>query len=195
MSTNHDLPQTPLTREALTRVSAAVDPVILQHSKRSYLLAKAYARNKQIGFDDEGLCLASLFHDLGLSPSLRERGVAFPRTSSGLLAEFLAERGVVEERILPLVDAIDFHMQLLPRWSKGNVAGLMQVGAWMDATGLRRRAVKAEAALIADEIPRADFDRVFRGRLWESLTSWGACVGLLFPKTNRRQQSAPAKSW
>jgi hypothetical protein len=72
-------------------------------------------------------------------------------------------------------------MQLFPRWSKGDVAGLLQIGAWMDATGIRRGRIAEEAARIEALYPRGPFARVFRRRLLASMASPSACFGLLFP--------------
>ena len=94
-------------------------------------------------------------------------------------------RDVPAARIGPLVDAIDLHMQLLPRWSRGNVAGLLQVGAWMDVTMLRRWSIREEARAIARVHPRAGLDLEFPRRLLGTLTSFGACAGLLLPERFR----------
>ena len=63
------LPETPLSREAYDAASASAPPEILNHSIRVYLLGKVYALRKDIAFDEEGLYLAALFHDLGLCPA------------------------------------------------------------------------------------------------------------------------------
>src|SRR5262249_61599145 len=101
------------------------------------------------------------------------------------LARFLEEREVPRERIGPLTDAILFHMQLVPRWSKGNVAGLLQIGAWMDVTGLRRGRIAESARDIEARFPRGAFAKVFRRKLLATMTSPSACLGLLFPTPNQ----------
>src|SRR5205085_8666248 len=105
----------------------------------------------------------------------------FTLLSSRALRAFLEERGVPRDRISPLEDAIDFHMQMLPRWSKGATAGLLQVGAWMDVTFLRRWAIRAEAREIAAALPRAGFDLAFPVKLLGSIRRPAACLGLLLP--------------
>ncbi len=178
-------PDTALAREGRAIVSAVLSPAVLNHSLRAFLLGGAHARRSGIDFDDEGLYLAALFHDLGLFPGHRAAGEAFQLASSRELRVFLESHGVPAARIGALTDAIDFHMQLLPRWSRGNVAGLMQVGAWMDVTMLRRWSVRKEARDIARAYPREGIDLEFPRRLLATFTSLAACGGLLLPERFR----------
>ena len=59
-------------------------------------------------------------------------------------------------------------MQMLPKWQKGPTVGLLQVGAWMDVTGLRQWSVSREAREIAEaypgEVPRPPHWSGFRIR-------------------------------
>src|SRR5262245_50372354 len=108
------LPDTALVLEAEAAVAAILETAVLQHSRRAFLLGRAYAQAKAIDFDEEDLCLAALFHDVGLF--VRPRGMPFPLASSRSLKEFLDARGLDRARVAAMVDAIDFHMQLRPRW-------------------------------------------------------------------------------
>lgn len=180
------LPDTKLVTEALAVVRSALAAPILGHSLRAFMLAAAYAKTTKRDHDAEGLCLAALFHDIGMTAAYRRAG-AFTFASSSALTSFLEEREVPGERIAPLVDAIDFHMQLFPRWSKGNVVGLLQVGAWMDVMGLRRGAVRAEAKRFEQLLPRDGFTAAFHLGLVKTLRSPSACLGLLFPESFRDQ--------
>ena len=98
-----------------------------------------------------------------------------------MLRRFLVERGVAEDRIRQMEDAILFHMSPLPRWSKGPIAGLLQVGAWMDVMRLRRWGVSKTAREIDAEYPRLGFDLAFPGYFLGSLGSFRACLGLIVP--------------
>jgi hypothetical protein len=175
------LPDTKLVGEALSLARHALPEPLLDHSLRAFMLAGAYAKATNRDHDEEDLCLAAIFHDVGLAKDRRRRGQAFTQVGSRALAEFLDKREVAQERITPLVDAIDFHMQLFPRWSKGNVVGLLQVGAWMDVMGLRRGTVRAEAKRIDALLPKSGFTSLFHRRLLSSLVSPTACLRLLFP--------------
>ncbi len=174
------LPDSALVREAYDLVSGALAPPILAHSLRTWRLAVAYARATSRAYDEEGLCVAALFHDLGLALGAP---LPFQIASSRALVAFLEERAVPRERIALLADAIDFHLSLLPRWSLGDEVGLLQVGAWMDVYGVRRARVREEAARIDGEHPRAGFGVAFHRALLASIARapLASCVGLLAP--------------
>jgi hypothetical protein len=177
------LPDTKLVREARALVTAVAPPDLWNHSVRAYLLGRAYAGTKlaSLDYDDEGFALAAVFHDLGLCAGYRAGPLPFTFKSSRALRDFLGERGVAKERVEPLVDAIDFHMQLLPRWKKGPVAGLLQIGAWMDAMGLRRWSVSEVAREIEAVHPRLGVGVRLPARLFVSALGVRACAGLVFP--------------
>lgn len=178
-------PDTRLATEAEKIVRAALSPAFLNHSLRAFHLASAYAARKGVEHDDEGLYLAGLFHDVGFFEPYASGRRAFQLDSSRALRAFLEERRFPPERIAPLVDAIDFHLQLAPRWSKGNVAGLLQIGTWMDVTMLRRWAVREEAREIAAALPREGLDLAFPRLLWRSMRTLPSCMGLLSPARYR----------
>jgi len=178
----NELPDTALVQEATKLVSAALPPTLLRHSQRTFLLGQAYARTQSIGFDAEDLLLAALFHDLGLTDSHADRRKAFTEIGSRVLEDFMTRHGDAERGRL-LARAIDFHMQVLPRWSKGPVVGLLQVGAWMDASRLRSgRVGRARIAEVEAAFPRNGFEPEFNARLRRSLGSFRACARLVFPK-------------
>jgi hypothetical protein len=185
------LPDTAIVAEATALIEKAAPPSLVNHSARTYLLGAAYARKKGIDFDEEGLATAAMLHDLGLCASYRDPASPFPFVGAREVRRILAAHGADPSRIEPLVDAVELHMQMLPRWSKGNVVGLLQVGAWMDVTGLRRWAVWSEAGAIAAAFPRAGLDASFPVSLVHSMGSVRACVGLLFPNAVDRPQPSP----
>lgn len=183
-----NLPDTATSREAHRVLTDAAPPELVNHSVRVYLLGKAYGRKKGLRFDDEGLYLASLFHDLGLCPAFKDTSLPFQVNSSRALREFLLKRGFAQERVRALAAAVDFHMQLIPRWSEDNVAGLLQVGAWMDIMRLRRRAIRGEVAAVEQIYPRLNIERKFVRMLLGSVGSVGSCVGWLVPPREGRQR-------
>lgn len=178
-------PDTPLVQEARVMLERAAPQQIVAHSLRCFLLGRAYGRKQRLDFDEEGLLLAALFHDLGLCEGNRNPKLPFPIVGSRALRDFLTERGVPAERIGPLAEAIDFHMQMVPKWQKGPTAGLLQVGAWMDITGLRQWSVSREARAITEAYPRGALRLSFYATVLRSIGSVGSCVGLLFPESYR----------
>jgi len=176
------LPDTWLSKEAYAIINVVAVPELINHSIRTYLLARVYAQKKNIDFEDERLYLAALFHDLGLCPAYKNHLQPFQINSSRALQNFLDEHQVSPECIRILVDAIDFHMQLLPKWSKGNIAGLLQIGAWMDIARLRSWTIKDQVHAIETEYPRLQIERKFPKLLLSSIGSAHSCWGLLFPR-------------
>jgi hypothetical protein len=182
MTSHPTLPDTPLVSEAMGLALRAMTPALVHHSQRTFLLGAAWATKRKLAFDAEGLALAALFHDLGLCREYANPANAFTFASGRALRIFLEERGVPQVRIEPLVDAITFHMQVFPAWSRGPEAGLLQVGAWMDLTGLRRWSVWSDAREIARRHPRQGIDLSFPLALVRHSWRPRSCLGLLLPE-------------
>jgi hypothetical protein len=179
-------PDTSLLKEAMGLAERSLPAPILYHSQRVFLLGRAYAQARGLAFDEEDLLLAALFHDLGLTDSFADPRKAFTEIGADLLDEFMTRHGDPARGQL-LAEAIDMHMQLLPRWSKGPVVGLLQVGAWMDVSGLRARRVgRAHIERIEAAYPRSGFEPEFQARLRRSFGSVRACARLIWPKARRR---------
>jgi hypothetical protein len=80
----------------------------------------------------------------------------------------------------------DLAMRFFPRFRRGAVVGLLQVGAWMDVMGLRRGRVGRQLiGEIEAALPRDGFGGEFRRRLLWSLGSFRACARVLFPRPRR----------
>jgi hypothetical protein len=179
------VPDTTLCGEAAALVSEILPPPILRHTMRTYRLGAAYGQKRGIDFEAEDLYLAALFHDIGLAPGRTEPRVPFQVVGGRALTGFLDERRFDPGRAARLREAIDYHMQVRPRWSKGPVAGLLQVGAWMDATRLRAWAVPG-AVREADRLfPRAGFTTAFVRCLAGTVGDLPSLVGLWFPDRYR----------
>jgi hypothetical protein len=180
--TIRDLPDTTLVREARRLAEASLTGAVLAHSFRTFLCGQAYAEARAISFDEEGLCVAALFHDLGLSRRFADRTRAFTEISARLLTDFLRVRDAGEGRSSVLAEAIELHMQILPRWSRGPEVGLLQVGAWMDVMGLRARSLDRRLRReIQRSYPRGAFGSEFGRSLVESIGSFRAWYRLLMP--------------
>lgn len=175
------LPDTPLVREAREVIEKAAPRQLVDHSIRSFLFGRAYGRARGIDCNEEDLLVAALFHDLGFCPDYRDPRSPFPVVGSRAMRAFLTERGVAADRIAPMVDAIDFHMRMRLQIARGPAAALLQAGAWMDITGLRRGRVRGQARAIEAAYPRGDIRTRFYRLLFGSFGSVGACVGVFFP--------------
>lgn len=178
---NFDLIDSPLSKEAIGILKAGASESLIKHSLRSFFYAKTYAGKKKMSFDEEGLFLSAVFHDLGLCDSYKDKKNPFTFASSWALREFLEKQNVPEKRITPLTEAIDFHFQILPNWSKGPEAGLLQVGTWIDVTGLRRWAIWEDAKKIQKQFRGNFFYLGVPIHATQSIGSARSCIGLFLP--------------
>lgn len=182
---SYQLPDTYIVKEAKTIVQAAISPNIWNHSLRTYFLANSYGKNKAISFDAEELALVSLFHDIGLYLPYHRKGKAFQVNSSLALKDFLTEeKGIGKARINVMMEAIDFHMQLFPRWHKDDIVGLLQVGAYMDVTGIKASAIeKATRKAILKQYPKGNLFLEFNTCLLKSIKGIKSITGIVMPHT------------
>lgn len=180
------LPDTRLVVEAEAVARAALPRALLNHSVRTFLLAQAYAKVARIDCDIEGLAVASLFHDLGLCEPYRDRRRPFTFNSSRAMVAFLDQHHVPAPRVAALVDAVDFHFELWPRWQAGPEAGLLHVGAYMDVLGARRGRIRADATRIDQHYSRQGLVTTFVSRALRSIGSPLSVVGLMLPTRCRR---------
>jgi len=175
------LPDTTPVKKARALLEKAAPSPIVAHTLRTFHLANAVGKKRALDFDEEGLALAALFHDLGLCEGHRVPGKPFPIASSGLLRAELAGQ-IPDERIGAMADAIEQHMQFFPRWSMGPIAGLLQIGAWMDVTGRGRSSISEEAARIRAELPPPNAGWPFWKAVLPTALNPLTCVGYVFPQ-------------
>jgi hypothetical protein len=104
------LPDTELAHAALEWARGIEPEYLLNHSVRSYLFGRAVARDG-IDYDDELLFLATVLHDVGLTP---DGGGAqrFEVDGADAAVRFLAGRGLSDERAEIVWDAIALHTSI-----------------------------------------------------------------------------------
>ncbi len=103
------LPQTELADAAL-RWTRAIEPEYLfNHSVRSYLFARVYGTRFE--YDDELLFLATLLHDVGLTPE-GDGDQRFEVEGADAAVRFLHGHGLSEERAEIVWDAIALHTSI-----------------------------------------------------------------------------------
>ncbi|MCB9478553.1 MAG: HD domain-containing protein [Deltaproteobacteria bacterium] len=176
-----DLPDSVVCATALEELRDVASPMIVNHSLRCFFLGRAYAQKRDLPFDAEGLFLAAAYHDLGLCPAHRNRKEPFTRVGSRALDAHAAEHGIDEARRRTLVDAIEYHMWPVPRWSKSHEAGLMQLSAWMDVMYWRRWSLAKEAKAIEARLPREGLTLGFMPCLLATIGSPASVLGLAAP--------------
>ena len=103
------LPQTELADAALTWAQEIEPEYLLNHSVRSYLFARAVAGTAE--YDDELLFLATVLHDVGLTPEGDGRQ-RFEVDGADAAVRFLSGRGLTEERAGIVWEAIALHTSI-----------------------------------------------------------------------------------
>ncbi len=151
-----------------------------------------YAKAKSIEYNQEHLALACLFHDLGLTEEFHNPKQAFIYNSSATLRDFLQAKQYAAQDTVTLMETIDFHFSLRPHWQSGPVAGLLQIGTWMDVTGRKSRQIPG-----ARQKARATFDSrgfflYFNRCLCCELLSWQRLKGILAPAHHCPENHYPA---
>ncbi|MGF1425750.1 nuclear transport factor 2 family protein [Kitasatospora sp. LaBMicrA B282] len=155
-----DLPDTGLARDAYDYVAKATPDFVFHHSVRSYVFARAHARNQGLrsgaDYDDELLFVSCLLHDIGLS----EEGNGdqrFEVDGADTAAAFLRECGVEEQWIATVWDAIALHTSDGIAARKGTEVALAQAGIATDVMGIRRETLPAGLAdRVHALLPRLD---------------------------------------
>ena len=175
------MPDSAIIREAATFVRRVCNDKIFNHSLRTHYLAVQYAARFGIATDREQLALACLFHDTGLMPGHYTADRSFTFNSSRALREFLSARAYPPQKIHSAMEAIDWHFHVLPRWDLGETAGLLQVGAWMDVTGLRSWSMFREYRRSRRLFEKAGFFLHFNACVLNQLISPKRAIGLLAP--------------
>lgn len=180
-----NVPDTPIVNEALHIVKAALSENIFNHSMRTFLYATECAISRECVYSEEELLLVALFHDIGFYSPYHIIGKPFQMGSSNALKEYLlTHKKIHPERINAMMEAIDYHFQFRPRWDKGEIAGLLQVGAHMDVLGTKLKTIQKETRdLIQIKYPKNCFFYEFNRCLIKSFTNFDSIIGLFYPET------------
>lgn len=179
------IPDTPIISEAISIVKAALSQNIFNHSMRTFHLGSEYAGKYNHRYSVEELLLVALFHDIGLYLPYKIKGKPFQIASSSALKEYLlTKKGIHLDRINAMMEAIDYHFQFSPRWDKGEIAGLLQIGAHMDVLGKKSNSIeKNKRNEILTEFPKNKFFLEFNTCLLRSFTGYNSIRGIFYPES------------
>ena len=161
------LPDTPAARAAEEHLTAALAPVWVNHSYRTYVWAYILGRHDRLDFDEEVLYVASLLHDVGLADSNQAVRQQCFSLSAAEHAESLAQRCGWDERRQHLMgDTITRHINLwIPPESQPE-AYLLHVGTKLDVVGHRYFDITPEVVEdVLTRYPRYGFKSVFRPKM------------------------------
>lgn len=180
-------PPTPTASAALSVVRAYSSPGLVNHCLRSFVWAVSLAESQGISFDRELLYVASILHDLGVTPHFDAHEVAFEAAGGAVARVFAAGAGWLEDRQRRVAEIIERHMlvsvdkdvdaegHLLAAATAFDVCGA-EPQLWPD-TQFRKAVVQA--------IPRLDSDQIFLHSIHEQAVRKPASEAARLDKSGR----------
>ncbi|MBM7566294.1 HD domain-containing protein [Paenibacillus sacheonensis] len=152
------IPDSKLAREAAELVREHADDLLWNHSNRVYLFSAMRGNRNQVKYDAELLYISSLFHDLGLTPAFRSADKRFEVDGANAARDFLHSRGVPEDSVRLVWDAVALHTSIGIVEYKEAEAALMNFGVGYDVVGKNFDFIPAEARQqVVEAFPRSQF--------------------------------------
>ncbi|MER5525240.1 HD domain-containing protein [Streptomyces sp. NPDC002677] len=152
------IPDTTLVREATEMVRDVATPLVFDHSRRVFLWGSLRGRALGLTFDPELLYVGAMFHDLGLTKSLRRTDQRFEIDGADEARHFLHAHGITGEPADRVWTSIALHTTPeIPLHMAPEIA-LVTRGVELDVLGIGYHEVTDEqrAAVVAAH-PRPDF--------------------------------------
>ena len=129
-------PDSDLARKAAALAEQAHSRVLLNHLHRTWWFAEFIGRKRQMTYDRELVYIASLLHDLGLSPS-HAADKRFEVDGADAAGRFLAENKYPKAKADVVWDAIALHALADIADRRQPEVALVHFGAHVDVMGLR----------------------------------------------------------
>lgn len=156
------VPDTLVAREALAHAAGICVPSVLQHCLRTYFFGRLLAQAHEKPVDDELLFVASVLHDLGISPPFIGSACSrcFATIGARQAAGFVSARGWDARRTRQTYEAVSLHFNsIIDDEVHGPEARFVGEGASLDVLGVRaRRVPPALVQAVLRRHPRLDFD-------------------------------------
>ena len=130
------IPDSELARDVTEFVQDVSSRLLFNHSRRVFLWSSLLGRARGLRFDPELLYIGAMFHDVGLVEGHRSPDERFEIDGANAARAFLEERGVPEQEIAVVWDAIALHTTpQIPRYKQPEV-WLLTLGVEYDVLGL-----------------------------------------------------------
>ena len=145
LGTDLQPPDTDLARNIGALAADVLPDPWLQHSLRTWMWGELLGELDGVEYDAETFHIASLLHDITLSPAYPtppETG-CFAVHGGDVARRLLTERGAPVEQAELVGDAIAAHFNVRVPLSWGPEAHLLNAGAYLDVVGRRRRELPA----------------------------------------------------
>ena len=156
------LPAGSIAAQALEFVIRVESTPIANHSVRSYLFARLLARHRHLrpghDYDDDLLFLACVLHDVGLTDE-GNRHQRFEVDGADVAAEFLTERGMADDAVETVWEAIALHTSSGVAERRGPICRLTRAGVGLDFGADRDVITDAAARQIHAAYPRFSIAR------------------------------------
>lgn len=150
------VPDSPLAKAAFELAASLSSPLLLNHAVRTYHFGSILAARDRLRLDRELLYVASVLHDLGLTPTYEAEPGSFEWVGAKHARAFGIEKGMEPQRADLLHDAIALHSSVGIASSREPEIAMVHYGAGVDLFGMR-----------LDEIPPLDLQRL--------LEEWPRC--------------------
>lgn len=149
------IPDSKLAIEAAELVRDHADDLLWNHSNRTFLFAAMRGNMNKMKYDAELLYISSLFHDLGLTPAFQSPDKRFEVDGANAARDFLKSRGVPEDSIRLVWDAVALHTSIGIAEYKETEVALMNFGVAYDVVGKNFDLISAETRQqVVEAFPR-----------------------------------------
>jgi HD domain len=164
------IPDSALARDVTQFVQDVSSQLLFDHSRRVFLWGALQGEALGLAFDSELLYIGAMFHDIGLVEGHRSRDERFEVDGANAARAFLAQRGVPEDQIMTVWDAIALHTTPgIPRYKQPEV-WLVTLGVEYDVLGLHFNALAPEQrAQVVAAHPRTGFKRGIVDAFYEGM--------------------------
>lgn len=191
---SHRVPDTALAKSALELATRISSPMLLNHVLRTYHFGAILAARDGLSLDRELLYVASVLHDIGLTPDFEAAPGSFEWVSAREGRAFGLDQGMSEERANLLHDAIALHSSAGVAGSREPEVAMVHYGAGADLLGVRFDEIpKLEIEDILERHPRCGFKRGFETCLHRQaeLKPKSHIAGALRIGLDKRARAAP----
>ncbi|MFN8157151.1 MAG: hypothetical protein U0R68_07020 [Candidatus Nanopelagicales bacterium] len=127
-----DSPECALALEVVTEFSS---PALVNHCRRSYVWAAAYAVEHEIAFDAELLYVSAMLHDIGLVEAFDNHAVPFEIAGGHVGWVFAAGAGWPRERRVRVAEIVDRHMWDAVDVEQDPEGYLLEIATGLDISG------------------------------------------------------------
>jgi hypothetical protein len=129
------IPDSRLAKEAAEILRADGNDLLWNHSHRVYLFGALLAERAGKRYDPELSYIAALFHDFGLIHKYRTQTERFEVDGANAARQFLEQRGIAQDAIEMVWDAISLHTTIgITKFKKAEV-DLLFNGVGLDVMG------------------------------------------------------------